>query len=132
MNYEDKRKYLESYALLDLQVEELLNEKRKWLDRALDLSDSQCAGVSSAVCTNNILRKVDALERKIDEQIDKLIERRNLIVERIEALDDPMLKQILFQKYINSKTLEKVSEELGYCVRHIARKHKQAIEKIEF
>ncbi len=131
MNYEEKRKYLESFAYLDLQVEELLNEKRKWLNRALELTQSDCENVSSAVHTNKILRKVDMLERKIDELIDQIIDKRTLIVERIEKLDDEALKLILFEKYINSRTFESISEEMGYCTKQIARKHKKAIEQLD-
>lgn len=131
MNYEEKRKYLESFAYLDLEIEIKLCEKKKWLDRALKITQSESEDIPVSTCTNRIINKVIELERNIDELIDRVIDRRNFIVERIERLDDMVLKQILFEKYINSKSMEQIGEEMGYCEKQISRKHKKAIELLD-
>ena len=126
MNYEDKRKYLESFAYLDLQVEELLCEKKKWLNRALELK-----GEDSKHDTTASLKKVDALERQIDRTIDKIIDQRDTIINAIERLETQTLKTILFEKYIRAKTFESISEDMGYCERQILRLHKKAIDQLD-
>ncbi len=126
MNYEDKRKYLESFAYLDLQVEELLCEKKKWLNRALGLKDGETERDTAA-----LLEKVDALERQIDVMIDRIIDKRHTITKGIEILENQTLRTILFEKYIRAKTFESISEDMGYCERQILRLHKKAIEQLD-
>ncbi len=126
MNYEDKRKYLESFAYLDLQVEELLCEKKKWLNRALELKHGE-----SEYDTATLLKKVDALEIQIDKMIDRIIEKRCVIIKGIEKEENPTLKTILFERYIRAKTFESISEDMGYCERQILRLHKKAIEQLD-
>lgn len=49
----------------------------------------------------------------------------------IKALNDTLLSEILFQKYILGKTLEQISFTLNYSKRHIERLHIKALEKLD-
>ena len=71
--------------------------------------------------------KKQECEFKISEA--KLL--RKTIEEKINAVDNPLLSELLYQKYVLGKTLEELSLIFNYSLRHIERLHKKALEKIE-
>ena len=56
---------------------------------------------------------------------------REEIESKILKIDDELLQELLFQKYIFGKNLEEISLILNYSKRHIERLHIKALEKIE-
>ena len=56
---------------------------------------------------------------------------RREIEEKIYSVEDELLIELLFQKYILGKTLEEISGILNYSKRHIERLHIKALEKID-
>jgi len=48
--------------------------------------------------------------------------------EELSLIDEPILKEILMQKYFCGLTLNRISDNLGYSLRQIARLHKKALE----
>ena len=64
-------------------------------------------------------------------EISKCIKTRNDIEEKISSVDDILLREVLFNKYILGKTLEQIAYILNYSKRHIERLHIKALEKIE-
>ncbi len=119
MNYEEKKKYLESYKFLDIHINALLDEKQVWYDRALKIKRQ----FPSAEC----LRKVMSLEEEINYNIDCLVDLRRDINRNINKIDDEICKKILTLKYINMKTFEEISEQIGYSEKQISRLHKKAV-----
>lgn len=126
MTYEEKKKHLEKYNILDAHIDVLIEEKRKWYDRALAVSTPECGKNATEA-----IKKVVALEKEIDCSIDRLIDLRNEITEAIERVDDYILRQVLYMKYINGMTFESIGANLLYCERQINRLHKKAVEKLD-
>lgn len=65
---------------------------------------------------------------------NKITEAENLRLEieiKINSLDNELLIELLYQKYILGKTLDEISIILNYSKRHIERLHVKALEKIE-
>ncbi len=50
------------------------------------------------------------------------------IKEEISLLDEPLLREILIQKYLCGLTLNKISGNLNYSIRQTTRLHKKALE----
>ncbi|MBQ7128766.1 MAG: hypothetical protein IJO19_02120, partial [Clostridia bacterium] len=75
MNYEEKKKFLESYKFLDLHIDALLDEKKKWFDRALK--------IKQIYPTAECMRKVMTLEEEIDYNVDCLVDLRRNINKKI-------------------------------------------------
>ena len=63
--------------------------------------------------------------------INASIRLRNEIEEKISKIDNEILKEILYEKYIFGKTLEDISLILNYSKRHTERLHKKALEQLE-
>lgn len=75
--------------------------------------------------------KIDEMERKLDKQIDTYVDKKNHILGQIDGIEDEMLYNILFARYIERKTFEKIATELEYSWRQIIRLHGKALKQFE-
>ena len=64
-------------------------------------------------------------------QIAKCENTCEKIEDKINNIDDDLLREILFLKYICGKNLKEISEQISYSQRHTERMHIIAVEKIE-
>lgn len=100
-----------------------MQEKKKYLNMYL-LQETKI----------NRLRQMAHLfpERKrfYNAKIREIINLREEIENTIKSLDDDILCELLFQKYILGKTLEEISYILNYSKRHIERLHIKALKKL--
>lgn len=65
------------------------------------------------------------------DKISQALEIRSDIEQKISSVEDTVLREVLYNKYIFGKTLEEISYILNYSKRHIERLHIKALEKIE-
>lgn len=63
------------------------------------------------------------------QKITECMKMRDDIEAKIKSVDDSILSEILFQKYIFGKTLTEISYILNYSKRQIERLHIKALEK---
>lgn len=75
--------------------------------------------------------KIDEMERKLDKLIDTYADKENHIISQIDGIEDEMLYNILFARYIERKTFEKIATELEYSWRQIIRLHGKALKQFE-
>ena len=98
-----KKEYLSSYLLQETKI----NRLRKMADLNPEMQ------LEYADALNNAL----LLRMKIERQISEV--------------DESILSEVLFQKYIFGKTLEDIGEVLNYSTRHIERLHVKALDKFK-
>ena len=77
------------------------------------------------------IAKIDELEKKLDETVDKYVDLKNRIVEQIESMEDENTYNILFSRYIEKKSFELIAIEMDYSWRQIIRLHGKALRKFE-
>ncbi len=99
----DKKKYLNQYRLQQKKIERL-NEMILYNPRN----------------KSRYLMQIARCER-IREEIEA----------KINNLDDELLREVLFLKYICGKTLKEVAIIIDYSQRHTERMHITALEKID-
>lgn len=75
--------------------------------------------------------KIVDLENEIDKIIDGFIEKRTRIIFQIDSMENAVHYQILFSRYIEQKTFERIAEVTGYSVRQVLRLHNNAIKTFE-
>lgn len=75
--------------------------------------------------------KIDDMERKLDKLIDTYVDKKNHIISQIDGVEDEMLYNILFARYIERKTFEKIATEFEYSWRQIIRLHGKALKQFE-
>ena len=78
------------------------------------------------------MREKDPLNQaEYTAQIKECQRLRCQIEEKIYSLDDDILSEILFQKYVCGKTLEEISFVINYSKRHTERLHIKALKTLE-
>lgn len=71
------------------------------------------------------------LKAKYEQEIQNAKTIRNEIENKIESVDNGILSEVLFQKYILGRTLEEVSLAINYSKRQTERFHIAALEKFK-
>ncbi|MBQ6825246.1 MAG: hypothetical protein IJP34_01120 [Clostridia bacterium] len=83
---------------------------------------------------NSFKRLKTTHKENIAEYNKKIAECKSLrreIEKKISKLNDPVLCELLMQKYVFGRTLEEIALILNYSKRHIERLHIKALEKFE-
>lgn len=79
----------------------------------------------------NVLSKIDEMEREIDKMIDSYSDKRMHIIGQIDSMEDENSYDILFSRYIEKKTFEKIADTKNYSFRQIIRLHGIALKQFE-
>ena len=77
------------------------------------------------------IAKIDEMERNIDSMIDEYVDKKNLIISQIDSIENETYYNILFAKYVERKTFEKIADEMTYSWRQIVRLHGKALKIFE-
>lgn len=75
--------------------------------------------------------KIDDMERRLDKIIDEYVDKKEMITSQIESMEDEILYDILFSRYISKKTFEKIATKMGYSFKQITRLHGRALQEFE-
>jgi DNA-directed RNA polymerase specialized sigma subunit len=78
-----------------------------------------------------VVAKMDSLERKIDALVDEYADKREKIINQIDSMDDECVYNVLFARYIEKKTFEKIATEMNYSFRQVTRIHGRALREFE-
>ncbi len=70
-------------------------------------------------------------EERFSEALREAVMHRNKIESEIECMDNPILSEILAQKYQCGKTLEEIACCMNYSRRQIERLHIKALEEFK-
>lgn len=77
------------------------------------------------------IAKIDLMERKLYKIIDEYMEKKEIIISQIDSMANEEYYNVLFAKYIEKKTFEKIADEMHYSFRHITRIHGRALIEFE-
>lgn len=75
--------------------------------------------------------KIDEMERNLDKMIDEFVDKKNEIISQIEGVEDEIYYDILFSRYIEKKTFEKIATDMEYSFRQVTRLHGKALQEFE-
>ena len=75
--------------------------------------------------------KIEEMEKKIDEMIDEFVDKKEIIIKQIDSIEDEVLYDILFSRYIEKKTFEKIASDMEYSFRQTLRLHGKALQAFE-
>ena len=132
MTNEEKKAILKQYIGLEKRIARLLDEKKKWKEKAEAISPvysdmpkaGGCDKIQNAVC------QIVDLEQDINREIDAQVDLRRRIEAAVKQMDDEKLRDIVRYKYIDGMTWEQVSESMGLDERWVKRLHVRAIQKL--
>ena len=132
MTNEEKKAILKQYIGLEKRIARLLDEKKKWKEKAEAISPvysdmpkaGGCDKIQNAVC------QIVDLEQDINREIDAQVDLRRRIEAAVKQMDDEKLRDIVRYKYIDGMTWEQVSESMELDERWVKRLHVRAIRKL--
>ena len=76
--------------------------------------------------------KIDAIERVIKDDVEKLLLLKTRISGIIEKINDPVCKSLLSLRYLNAMSWEQVAEFMNYSYVHVVnRLHPKALNKFD-
>ena len=129
------KQYLNQIHRIDKMINNKLSEiyQLKNLACSISISDNseRVQTSSDKDSLGNAVSKIVDLEREVNDCIDKFSEKRRNIITQIDSLENDMYYQVLFSRYIEQKTFEKIAEDNEYSVRQILRIHGDALSEFE-
>lgn len=75
--------------------------------------------------------KIEAMEENIDKLIDEYVDKKNKIIAQIDSMEDETYYDVLFSRYIEKKTFEKIATDMHYSFRNTTRLHGKALQAFE-
>ncbi len=130
------KEYLQQLKRLDT----LINQKIKELDElrsmstvgAVDYSKErvQTSPSEDAPFVKLIVRIVD-LEAEINAEIDNFVDEKHKIINQIQGLKNSDYITLLFKRYVEYKSLEKICVEMNFSYDYIKHLHSYALKDFE-
>ena len=75
--------------------------------------------------------KIAEMEEKLDKIIDEYVDKKNIIVSQIDGMENELYYDILFARYIEKKTFERIATDINYSFRNTTRLHGKALAEFE-
>lgn len=121
------------------RLNKMINNKLSEISQLRELSVSISAiGNDEKVQTSpnfdkigTAVAKIDEMENNLDKMIDEYLVKRERIIAQIDTMEEESVYQILFSRYIEKKTFEKIATEMKYSWRQIVRLHGKALQQFE-
>ena len=121
------------------RLNKMINNKLSEISQLRELSVSISAiGNDEKVQTSpnfdkigTTVAKIDEMENNLDKMIDEYLVKRESIIAQIDTMEEESVYQILFSRYIEKKTFEKIATEMEYSWRQIVRLHGKALQQFE-
>lgn len=129
------KEYLLEYRKLDKEINAMVSESVRLRRLALSIG-SNISGTgggnhqAGAARFEQAIDKVNDLEKKINEKIDCLINKREEIEMVLNSVDDIVLRTLLRNRYINGYTFERCAVEQNFCWRWILSLHGKALKEV--
>ena len=131
----DTKQYLNQISRLDRMINNKLSEISQL--RELAMSVSAITNEERVQTTPNFDKigtaycKIEEMEEKLDKLIDEFVDKKNLIISQIDKIENETYYEILFARYIEKKTFEKIADEMTYSFRNVTRLHGRALQEFE-
>lgn len=131
----DTKQYLQQISRLDRMINNKLAEISQL--RELAMSVSAVKNEERVQTTPNFDKigttycKIEEMEEKLYKLIDEFVDKKNLIISQIDKIENETYYEILFARYIEKKTFEKIADEMTYSWRQVIRLHGRALQEFE-
>ncbi len=131
----ETKEYLQQIGRYDRLINNKLVELAQYRSMACSVSavknDERVQSSPSHDTMDKIVSKIEQMENEIDLLVDRYIDNKRTIISQIDSMPDEMTYQILFSRYVEQKTFEKMAIEMNYCYKQIIRRHGKALQEFE-
>lgn len=131
----ETKEYLQQIGRYDRLINNKLVELAQYRSMACSVSavknDERVQSSPSYDTMDKIVSQIEQMENEIDMLVDRYIDNKRIIISQIDSMSDEMTYQILFSRYVEQKTFEKMAIEMNYCYKQIIRRHGKALQEFE-
>lgn len=131
----ETKEYLQQIGRYNRLINNKLVELAQYRSMACSVSvvknDERVQSSPSYDTMDKIVSKIEQMENEIDMLVDRYIDNKRIIISQIDSMPDEMTYQILFSRYVEQKTFEKMAIEMNYCYKQIIRRHGKALQEFE-
>jgi hypothetical protein len=131
----ETKEYLQQIGRYDRLINNKLVELAQYRSMACSVSavknDERVQSSPSYDTMDKIVSKIEQMENEIDMLVDRYIDNKRIIISQIDSMSDEMTYQILFSRYVEQKTFEKMAIEMNYCYKQVIRRHGKALQEFE-
>lgn len=131
----ETKEYLQQIGRYDRLINNKLVELAQYRSMVCSVSavrnDERVQSSPSHDTMDKIVSKIEQMEKEIDMLVDRYIDNKRIIISQIDSMSDEMTYQILFSRYVEQKTFEKMAIEMNYCYKQIIRRHGKALQEFE-
>lgn len=125
------KEYLQQIEKLNIQINhsiDQLTELKQFGAKAVDYSVDKVQTSPSNSMENIVGRWID-MEAKLNNLIDYYVDTKYKVVREIHQLSDIRYIQVLYKRYIEFKSLQKIAKEMDYDYKWLCRIHGSALEE---
>lgn len=133
MTIKEKKEFLNSYKLINSEINRLLSECESYRELAKKITPTYSDTPKSQNTNSKIeiaVEKIATLESEINNKIIELLVKKEQIEKAISAINNTTLEEVLKRKYINCQTWEQIAVDMNYSWRQVIRLHGQALSKM--
>ena len=131
----DTKQYLNQISRLDRMIQNKLAEISQLRELAMSVSavknEERVQNTPNFDKIGTAYCKIEEMEEKLDKLIDEFVNKKNLIISQIDKIENETYYEILFARYIEKKTFEKIADEMTYSWRQVIRLHGRALQEFE-
>ena len=129
------KEYLCQISRLDRMINNKLSEISQLRELAMSVSaitnEERVQNTPNFDKIGTAYCKIEEMEEKLDKLIDEFVDKKNLIISQIDKIENETYYEILFARYIEKKTFEKIADEMTYSWRQVIRLHGRALQEFE-
>ena len=112
----DTKTYLQQISRLDRMINNKLSEIQQFRELARSVSavknEERVKTSPNFDKMGSTYCKIEKMEKELDDLIDTYVDKKNLIVSQIDGIDNETYYHILFARYVEKKTFEKIADEM--------------------
>lgn len=132
--HKEKIKNLNQYkfinAEIDRKIKYLEDCKSKIFNVTGTLSDMPKGGGNRKDTISDGIATINEIEETINQDIDRLINKRTEIENKIDSIKYLKLREIMKCRYLDLKTYEQIAVDCNYTYRQVLRIHEQGLDLI--
>lgn len=133
----DVKTRLQRLQLLDTVINQKLRELEslKALSTCVAGFDTsrervQTSGSGDAPFVTPVLRII-ALEQEINAEIDTFVDEKHKIIQVIQRLDSPLQMEVLYRRYVEYQSFERIAAEMNIVQQHAFVLHRKGLKALE-
>lgn len=116
--------------MIDNKLHEIEELRRMAISVTSVLKDDVVSGSGTGDKVGTMVSKIIDMEYELDREIDKLVDLKREVMSVIDQLE-PTKCEILYKRYLQNKTWEKIAVETGFSYVWVCKLHGRALQDVE-